>query len=229
MDSERELKCLAAVWALRGILTPEGFKGFKLKDGLVGWDKEELEELLDYLKAKETPATVKLLSANSRTTIEKGMDAVTLTRKGVFLQNLEHLSMLLKLTEAERDVLLFVMLFREEPGLRQALHELNCCGVQEFYDHLARILKVPEPEIRLATRKDGTLVTAGLVQVYKGIHQSVDIEPLEGLYKALWKAEGGVEGYCRRILLSLRRQPCQSRISPTTPTSACWYGMSARR
>ena len=102
--------------------------------------------------------------------------------------------MLLKLTEAERDVLLFVMLFREEPGLRQALHELNCCGVQEFYDHLARILKVPEPEIRLAVRKDGTLVTAGLVQVYKGIHQSVDLEPLEGLYKALWKPEGGVEG-----------------------------------
>ena len=69
MDSERELKCLAAVWALRGILTPEGFKDFKLKDGLVGWDKEELEELLDYLKAKETPATVQLLSANSRTTL----------------------------------------------------------------------------------------------------------------------------------------------------------------
>ena len=35
MDSEHELKCLAAVWALRGILTPEGFKDFKLKDGLV--------------------------------------------------------------------------------------------------------------------------------------------------------------------------------------------------
>lgn len=68
MDSERELKCLAAVWALRGILTPEGFKDFKLNDGLVCWDKEELEELVDYLKAKETPATVQLLSANSRST-----------------------------------------------------------------------------------------------------------------------------------------------------------------
>jgi hypothetical protein len=82
MDSEHELKCLAAVWALRGILTPEGFKDFKLEDGLVGWDKEELEELLDYLEAKETPATVQLLSANSLTTIEKGMEAVTLSRKG---------------------------------------------------------------------------------------------------------------------------------------------------
>ena len=194
MDSERELKCLAAVWALRGILTPEGFKDFKLKDGLVFWDKEDLEELLDYLKAKETPATVQLLSANSRTTIEKGMEAVNLTRNGVFFQNLAQLGDLLKLTEAEREVLLFVILFREEPGLRQALHELNCCGVQEFYDHLARILKVPEPEIRLATRKDGTLATAGLVQVYKGIHRSVELEPLEGLYKALSKPSGGVEG-----------------------------------
>jgi hypothetical protein len=144
-----------------------------------------LEELLDYLKTKETPATVQLLSANSLTTIEKGMEAVTLTRKGVFFQNLEQLSMLLKLTEAERDVLLFVMLFREEPGLQQALHELNCCGVQEFYDHLARILRVPEAEIRLAVRKDGTLATSGLVQVYKGVHRSVELEPLEGLYKAL--------------------------------------------
>jgi transitional endoplasmic reticulum ATPase len=194
MDSERELKCLAAVWALRGILTPDGFKDFKLEDGLVFWDKEELEELVAYLKPKETPATVELLSANSRTTIEKGVEAVTLTRNGFFFQNFEQLSMLLKLTEAERDVLLFVILFREEPGLRQALHELNCCGVQEFYDHLARILKVPEPEIRLATRKDGTLVTAGLVEVYKGIHQSVELEPLEGLYKALCKPDGGVEG-----------------------------------
>jgi hypothetical protein len=67
MDSERELKCLAAVWALRGILTPEGFKKFKLKDGLVGSDNEELAELVDYLKAKETPASVKLLSGDSRT------------------------------------------------------------------------------------------------------------------------------------------------------------------
>ena len=194
MDSERELKCLAAVWALRGILTPEGFKKFKLKDGLVGWDKEELEELVDYLKAKETPATVKLLSTNSRGTLEKGVEAVTLTRKGVFFQNLAELGGLLKLTAAEGEVLLFVILWREEPGLRQALYELNNCGVQEFYDHLARILKVPEVEIRLAVRKDGTLASAGLVQVYKGIHRSVELEPLEGLYKALSKSEGGVEG-----------------------------------
>jgi hypothetical protein len=88
MDSERELKCLAAVWVLRGILTPEGFKDFKLKDGLVGWDKEDLEELLDYLKAKETPATVQLLSTNSRTTLEKGVEVVNLTRNGVFFKNL---------------------------------------------------------------------------------------------------------------------------------------------
>jgi hypothetical protein len=67
MDSERELKCLATVWALGGILTPAGFQDFKLHDGLVGWDKEDLEKLLYYLKAKETPATAQLLSANSRT------------------------------------------------------------------------------------------------------------------------------------------------------------------
>lgn len=70
MDSERELKCLSAVWALRGILTPDGFKKFTLIDGLVGSDKEELKELVDYLKAKEMPATVQLLSANSRSTVD---------------------------------------------------------------------------------------------------------------------------------------------------------------
>jgi ATP-dependent 26S proteasome regulatory subunit len=160
---------------------------------LVGWDKEDLEELLDYLKAKETPATVQLLSTNSRTTLEKGVEAVNLTRNGVFFKNLTQLGTLLKLTEPEIDILLFVILWREEPGLRQALHELNCCGVQEFYDHLARILKVPEVEIRRAVRKDGTLATTGLVQVYKGLHRSVELEPLEGLYKALSKPEGGVE------------------------------------
>ena len=84
MNSECELKCLAAVWALRMVIIPEGFRNFKLKDGLVGWDKEDLEELLDCLKAKETPAMVKLLSANSRSTIEKGSKAVNLTQNGVF-------------------------------------------------------------------------------------------------------------------------------------------------
>jgi hypothetical protein len=230
MDSERELKCLAAVWALRGILTPEGFEDFKLKDGLVGWDKEDLEELLAYLKAKETPATVQLLSANSCTTIEKGMEAVNLTRNGVFFQNLAKLGDLLKLTVVEGDVLLFVILFREEPGLRQALHELNCCGVQEFYDHLARILKIPEPEIRRAVRKEGTLVTAGLVQVYKGIHQC---QWISSRWKASTRpsrsAKVGSRGYCRPTSSSLRSQPCRWRISPTTRTSACWSGMSARR
>jgi hypothetical protein len=34
---------------------------------LVGSDKGELDDLVDYVKAKETPATVQLLSANSRT------------------------------------------------------------------------------------------------------------------------------------------------------------------
>jgi SpoVK/Ycf46/Vps4 family AAA+-type ATPase len=121
------------------------------------------------------------------------VEAVNLTRNGVFFKNLTQLGTLLKLTEPEIDILLFVVLWREEPGLRQALHELNCCGVQEFYDHLARILKVPEVEIRRAVRKDGTLATTGLLHVYKGIHRSVELEPLEDLYKALSKPEGGVE------------------------------------
>ena len=146
------------------------------------------------MKAKETPATAQLLSANSRSTLEKGVKAVKLTRNGVFLKNLAQLGELVKLTEAERDVLVFVMLCREEPGLRQALHELNCCGVQEFYDHWARILKLPESEIRRAVRKDGTLATAGLLQVYKASTGQLSWEPLEGLYKALWKPAGGVEG-----------------------------------
>jgi hypothetical protein len=147
MDSEREVKCLAAVWALRGILTPQGFKDFKLKDGLISWDQEELEELLDYLKSKETPATVKLLSANSLSTLEKGMDAVTLTRTGVFFQNLAQLGDLLHLTEAERDILLFALLFQEEAGLRQALHELKYCSTQELYGHLS-CLRYHSPSLK---------------------------------------------------------------------------------
>jgi len=43
-------------------------------------------------------------------------------------------------------------------------------------------------------RKDGTLATAGILQVFKGTHASFDLEPLEGLYQALGKPEGGVEG-----------------------------------
>jgi transitional endoplasmic reticulum ATPase len=193
MDSERELKCLAAVWALRGILTPKGFQDFKLKDGLISWDQEELEELLDYLKSKETPATVKLLSANSLSTIEQGMDAVTLTRTGVFFQNLAQLGDLLQLTAAERDILLFALLFREEAGLRQALHELQYCSTHELYGHMAHILKLSEAEIRQALGKDGALATSGLIQVYKSDLRSVEFEPLEGLYQALFKPAGGVE------------------------------------
>jgi transitional endoplasmic reticulum ATPase len=193
MDSERELKCLAAVWALRGILTPEGFQDFKLNDGLVFWDKEELEELLDYLKSKETPATVKLLSANSRDSLVKGMEAVSLTRHGVFFQNLDQLGDLLNLNKAERDILLFAILFREEAGLRQALHELKYCTTHELFGHLARILKLPEAEIRQAVRKDGAVANSGLIAVTKSDLRSVEFEPLDGLYQALFKQTGGVE------------------------------------
>jgi len=160
---------------------------------LVRWDQEDLEELVDYLKSKETPATVKLLSANSLSTLEKGMDAVTLTRTGGFFQNLAQLGDLLHLTAAERDILLFAMLFQEEAGLRQALHELKYCSTHELFGHLARILKLSEAEIRQALGKDGPLATSGLIQVYKSDLRSVEFEPLDGLYQALFKPAGGVE------------------------------------
>ena len=130
--------------------------------------------------------------------------AVKLTRNGVFLKNLAQLEELVKLTEAERDVLVFVMLCREEPGLRQALHELNCCGVQEFYDHWARILKLPESEIRRAVRKDGTLATAGLLQVYKASTGQLSWSPWKACTKPFGSRLGGWRAYCRRILPSLR-------------------------
>jgi len=156
MDSEREVKSLAAVWALRAIMTPEGFKKFNLDDGEVFWGNEHLKELVDFWRSSQTPNIIRLLSSNSLKVAHKGLGSIPLIRKGHFFVNLRKLENLLCLSEAEREVLLFALLVTEEQGLREAVHEIGSEGPQVFYRHFSRILKIPPGEIRRALRKDGT-------------------------------------------------------------------------
>ena len=97
MGSGREVKCLAAVWALRAIMTPEGFKKFDLDDGEVFWGNEHFKELVDGLKKSLTltPNILRLLKANSLKAVHKGINSVPLTRKGPFFVNLRKLENLL--------------------------------------------------------------------------------------------------------------------------------------
>ena len=196
MDSEQEVKCLAAVWALRAIMTPEGFKKFDLDDGEVFWGNEHLKELVDVLSGRsQTPNTLRLLSSNSLKAVHKGLNSIPLTRKGHFFVNLGKLENLLCLSEAEREVLLFALLVNEEQGLREAVHEIGSEGPQVFYRHFSRILKIPPGEIRRALRKDGNLCSSGLLQFdYSERHRwAFDMEPLQGLYDALLKPGAEVE------------------------------------
>ena len=194
---EREVKCLAAVWALRAIMTPEGFKKFDLDDGEVFWGNEHLKELVDFFKrrASQTPKTLRLLSSNSLKAVHKGLNSIPLSRKGHFFVNLGKLENLLCLSEAEREVLLFALLVHEEEGLRQAVHEIGSEGPQVFYGHFSRILKIPPGEIRRALRKDGNLGSSGLLQFdYSESHRwAFNMEPLPGLYDALLKPGAEVE------------------------------------
>ncbi len=186
MESEREVKSLAAVWALRAILTPEGFEDFNLDEGEVYWRKENLKKVVAFLGESQTPNVLKLLSSNSLKSVNRGLHSIALTRKGHFFVNLRKLEKLLHLSEAEREVLLFALLATEENGLREAVHEAHFDGPSEFFSHLSRILKISSGEIRKALRKDGTLCSGGLVQFDRGRRYS-GIEPLPGLYDALFK------------------------------------------
>lgn len=199
MDSEQEVKCLAAVWALRAIMTPEGFVKYGLNEGEVFWVYDRFKELVDELKRDLTlhitPKIIYLLTDGTFKAVQKGVNLVPLTRKGHFFVNLGKLVNLLCLSEAEREVLLFALLVNEEEGLRQAIHEIGSEGPQIFYRHFSRILKIPPGEIRRALRKDGNLCSSGLLQFEfsEGTRYSFDMEPLQGLYDALLKPGAEVE------------------------------------
>lgn len=197
METEREVKSLAAVWALRAIMTPEGFKKYDLDDGEVFWGNEHFKELVEGLKRGQslTPNILWLLKANSLKAVHKGLNSVPLTRKGPFFVNLGKLENLLCLSVAEREVLLFALLVNEEQGLREAVHEIGSEGPQVFYGHFSRILKIPPGEIRRALKKDGNLCSSGLLQFdYSERHRwAFDMEPLQGLYDALLKPGAEVD------------------------------------
>ena len=179
MESEREVKSLAAVWALRAIMTPEGFKKFDLDDGEVFWGNENLKELVNYWRESQTPNTIRLLSSNSLRSVNKGLNSVPLTRQGHFFVNLGKLENLLHLGEGEREVLLFALLANEENGLREAVHEAHLDGSPAFFSHLSRIIKISPGEIREALRKDGTLCSAGLSNL-TAIAATAGLSPSQG-------------------------------------------------
>jgi SpoVK/Ycf46/Vps4 family AAA+-type ATPase len=192
MESERELKCLAAVWALRAIMTPEGFKKFDLDEGEVFWGNENLKELVNYWRESQTPNTIRLLSSNSLRSVNKGLNSVPLTRRGHFFVNLAKLQNLLHLSDEEREVLLFSLLFNEVKGLAEAVHEARTDGPGEFFSHVSRIIRVAAGEIRRALQKDSPLSSSGLIQ-FDADRRFCGIEPLRGLYDALFKPGAEVE------------------------------------
>jgi hypothetical protein len=192
MDSEREVKMVAAVWALRAIMTPEGFKKFNLDEGEVFWGNEHLKELVDYWREAQTPNILRLLSSKSLKTVDRGLNSVPLTRQGIFFVNLGKLQNLLSLSDEEREVLLFSLLFNEVNGLAEAINEARINGPAEFISHVSRIIRVSPSDIRRTLKKDSALCSSGLIQ-FDPDRRFCGIEPLQGLYDALFKPGAGVE------------------------------------
>lgn len=198
MDSEWEVRCLAAVWAMRAILTPEGFEKYSLKDGENFWAYDDLKELLNNLKHEHLPNVLRLLALNSLEAAKNELNLIPLRRQGHFFVNLRKLENLLGLSEGEREVLLFALLVNEERGLRSVVNEFfeeYHVGPQGLYGQLSKIIKIPPREIRWALRKDGNLCTSGLIEFDQYGRQRIswDIKPLEGLYDALLKPGTEVE------------------------------------
>jgi len=179
MSNSSGLKKMAALWALRAVLRPKGFAN--LRKGR-HWDDEDIFRLigLDHLIDVEMPRAELKRQLSSR--LEK-VEAAAKTRRGIIFRNLHKLAEMLRLTEAEREILLFSLALHEEDGLQTALGCLGDVTLEKLVEELAAIIKLERGDVQESISKTSTLCSSGLLQISRqgGLSIPDRLEPLDGL------------------------------------------------
>lgn len=103
-------------------------------------------------------------------------------------RNLQSLSDVLGLTHAEKELLLFAVLVKEDSVLENAYVFLNGVDRHKYIQDLSRVLDLSREDLSRAFRRDGVLYTSGLLQVdWKNSRtRETRFEVLDGLIESLF-------------------------------------------
>ncbi|MBP8645971.1 MAG: AAA family ATPase [Syntrophobacteraceae bacterium] len=178
-----DVEQLAVTWTLRALLRPRASSKFI---SMHDWEDEEILRAVRVEHLIGSDISRRELKKQFSLKL-KELESSPGVRKGLFLRNVERLSRMVGLSESEREVLIFSLLLRDEPGLRTATDQLGDISIHRLFDELAGILKLKLPQVREAFRRDGPLCSTGLLQLDRGSSMCIyqRLEPLDGLCGAL--------------------------------------------
>lgn len=183
----QELRLLVRQWMLRIMVSLEGARrfmrphGFACDDtarfvGLGGWVDMIDNEGLDISVPRVRARIKENLLAIYRGTVSD--DSVPVRAGGCLGRNVAALGAMLNLSDAECRVLEFAIILHGDCMLRDAAGLLGSLSTDEMHRNLARILDMPEQQIREALKKGGTLQQCGLVGIDQGVydmHGKIDL------------------------------------------------------
>ncbi|MBM4288345.1 MAG: AAA family ATPase [Deltaproteobacteria bacterium] len=113
----------------------------------------------------------------------------------LFPKNVERLSRLLGLSDAEKKILLFSLLISEEPAMQSVLDNLESGGIKNFYDDLTWILQLNRAAVVKAFASDSPLIASGIIELDRRAQLNLQhrLELLHGLGSLLLDSHGALE------------------------------------
>ena len=187
MESEAQMRRLAAIWSLRAILLCGKLR--TLDKNIRGWQEEILDLVgLDHLDTQDL-SHQELVRESARR-----LDCLMrepLGEKGTLFRNLDELGSSIGLSAGEGTVLTFVLLLNEYEGLSGSIELLGEVGLSASYHRLSKVLEMDVGDIKNALRPDGPLVSSHLIKIDERPRQSIAnrLEPLCGLCDRLQLAD----------------------------------------
>lgn len=174
----RALEYLVALWSVRALRRrPSVFRSrnkFTFEDEVAG-----VTGLSGSLVGEQSEARV-IEALKAR---EAELEAAPVTLSGPLFDNTATLSRLLALTDVETAVLLFSMVLHGNQAFESVLHDLGEVTKRDLVSLLAHVLRFPFDTVRRALRPEGTLASAGILWLERGMSAYISqrLALLEGL------------------------------------------------
>jgi SpoVK/Ycf46/Vps4 family AAA+-type ATPase len=150
------------------------------------WDDDDVLRLVGLEHLMEEEFTQNEWHEHFARQLEK-LKQKPISRQKRFFRNLDRLSDLVGIAQAEQDILLLAILAQEEPGLAASLEACGELSIGRLLQELARILHLRFELLHKTLSPKSTLYTSGLLEMPRRSSQSITgwLEPLDGLGSAL--------------------------------------------
>lgn len=178
MTGEAELDEHLARWILRALLDCGVARKTIRPSGAVDEDLLRavgLEAIVD--QKLDGTALLRVLKERAAT-----LETVRAPKKGLLFQNARLLEKSLHLTRVERDLLVFAVALQLSPALHDCVEKLKTPSTAELATALGRILRCSAREVLVGLRRDGTLISGGLLQLSEPErHRGAPFRVMDGL------------------------------------------------